>query len=137
MGEGINVYTDIVIIEMTLHWMECKSVNGPYVIDVVDSLTMTFESVFLFLSSRARIEILDCYPTFRRSRCIPCVMVNQIGRGIEIHAPWPSTIHANDLVINFKLLSLSCTGASICLISKILKSLLAMATTSILSTRSI
>ena len=51
-------------------WMEGEGVDGPDVVDVVDSLAVAFECVFLFLRSGRRVEVFDGDTTFDGSSCV-------------------------------------------------------------------
>lgn len=51
--------------------MEGERVDRPYVIHVVNGLTVAFERVFLFLCFLGRVKVFDRNPTFRRARGKP------------------------------------------------------------------
>ena len=53
-----------------LRRMEREIVDGPYVIDVVDRLSVTFKRILLLLSLGTRIEILNRDPPLRRGRSV-------------------------------------------------------------------
>ena len=43
--------------------MKSERIDRPYMIYVVDCLTVAFESILLSLNLRARIKIFDSYPS--------------------------------------------------------------------------
>lgn len=46
------------LVKIDLHRVECKRVDRPHVVYVVDSLTMALERVLFLLRLRTRVEIL-------------------------------------------------------------------------------
>ena len=101
--------------------MECKRVHWPNMVDVVNGLSMALERVFFVLGFLTGIEEFDCNTPFNGSRgktyCKSTTLDQREEKVVRIYAPWPSVIHATALVMNFKLLSLSCAGPSIFRIS--------------------
>jgi hypothetical protein len=81
------------------------------VVYVIDGLSMAFEGVFLFLRGWRRVEILYGDPTFYRGGCVSCFIVlrNKMKNDWknERYKPSPLGMQASDLVMYFKLLSLS------------------------------
>lgn len=122
-----------------LHWMESESVYRPHMVDFVDSLSVTLESVFLFLNLRSWVKVFNGYSTFDRGGSVALKnseLYTSNGPRNET-VPFPSIIHAKARVMNFKLLSRSDIGVFMFLMSKMWNKRLARATTNVLLTRSI
>ena len=55
-----------------IHGMECEGVDGPYMIDVVDGLSVALECVFLLLNLGAWVKVLHSDAPLDRSGRITC-----------------------------------------------------------------
>ena len=51
-------------------WVEGEAVDGPYMVNIVDRLAVTFECVFLFLRRGRGVEVFDSDTTFDRGGCV-------------------------------------------------------------------
>jgi hypothetical protein len=58
--------------ELCLQGVEGECVHGPYVVDIVYRLPMTFERILLVLDFWSRVNVLHRDPSFDRCRSITC-----------------------------------------------------------------
>jgi len=68
-------------------WVECKRVDRPDVVYIVDGLPMALESIFFILGDGGGIEVFNSYPAFYRCSSIAYVAISMKKKTIWSAAP--------------------------------------------------
>lgn len=102
-----------------LHRVERKRIDRPYVVDIINGLSVALERVLLILGLGIGIEVLHSDTSFYRTGRVSCrpLVINSILPTMNglygLNVPCASGMHASARVMNFRLLSRVCAGASI------------------------
>jgi len=102
-----------------VHKTESKRVNWPHMVYVIDSLSVAPECIFLVLDLWTWVKVFYTELAFDQANhiaCIPCASVSVVSLAFNDKVKNRKREHLFHPSINFKLLSLVCTGSHIFLI---------------------